>query len=66
MKTKTFKLPVTWELYGTVEVKAASLEEAIQNFDPVDHEFPSNPQYVDGSFGLTSEDVEEVKVMVDI
>ena len=28
---KKFKIPVTWEVYGTIEIEADSLEEAIQN-----------------------------------
>ena len=33
---KKFKIPVTWEVYGTIEIEADSLEEAIQKFDNIE------------------------------
>ena len=50
-----FKIPVTWEVYGTIEIEADSLEEAIQKFDDIEingegHQLPSNNSYIDGSF----------------
>lgn len=33
---KKFKIPVTWEVYGTIEIEADSLEEAIQKFDDIE------------------------------
>lgn len=30
---KKFKIPVTWEMSGFVEVEAESLEDAVERFD---------------------------------
>jgi hypothetical protein len=49
---KTFRLPVTWEMYGVVEVEAESLEEAIwlaENPDS-DVELPAIRDYINESF----------------
>ena len=58
IKVKTFKIPVSWELYGYVEIEADSIEEAINIFDAEidDWDLPSNSSYVDGSFNRESED----------
>lgn len=60
---KKFKIPVTWEMYGTIEIEADSLEEAIQKFDDIEingegHDLPLENYYVDGSFNR--EEDEEV------
>ena len=52
---KTFKIPVTWTVYSTIEVEAETLEEAIERFDEVEdsdfgHDLPSEFSYVDDSF----------------
>ena len=62
---KTFKLPVTWEMCGIVEVEAESLEDAIANFDPHTDELPAEPQYVDGSFQLSDTDPLNVALYQD-
>lgn len=59
-----FKLPVTWEVCGFVEVEAENLESAISSFDPTDHELPEPSEYVDGSFRLTDTDPENVRTML--
>jgi len=33
---KTFKIPVTWKVYGVVEIRAETLKEAIKIFDEVE------------------------------
>lgn len=55
---KIFKIPVTWEVYSSVEIEATSLDEAIEIFDKTqdDISLPTEPDYVDGSFHR--EDVE--------
>ena len=58
-----FKLPVTWELCGAIEVEAATLQDAIDQFEPSDHETPSADEYVDGSFRLTDTDPEALRSM---
>ena len=61
---KTFKMPVTWEVCGFVDVEADSLEEAIDKFEENcdNYELPENGEYVDGSFGLTDNDPEFIKI----
>ena len=62
----TFKIPVTWEVYGTIDIEANSLEEAIKQFDEIErngegYQLPSNNSYIDGSFNreLDEEHIKE-------
>ena len=57
------KLPVTWQMCGTVEVEAESIKEAIEDFNADDHAIPLDDSYVDSSFELTFNDEEEIKIM---
>lgn len=57
---KTWKIPVTWEVCGIIEIEAETVEEAIKEFDRVEDEdggweLPYE-SYVDGSFERESED----------
>lgn len=64
-----YTIPVEWQVYGIVKVKANSLEEAVgmikQDRDENGEPFtlPTDSQYVDGSFnitdGLTLQDIYE-------
>jgi hypothetical protein len=54
-------LPVTWMMCGEIEVEADSIEDAIENFVPHDHELPENPEYVGDSFELSFDDVDAIK-----
>lgn len=47
-----FKIPVTWEVYGTVHIEADTLEEAIALFDKTEDDIslPTEPNYVNASF----------------
>lgn len=62
---KTWKIPVTWEMYGNVVVEAATLEEAmnIARDDDGVIPIPDDSDYVDGSWRLSYEmtDIEEVR-----
>lgn len=60
----TYKLPVTWEVYDTIEIEATSLEEAVKIFEETknDMELPDDPKYVDDSFQLSTTKVEELKL----
>ena len=63
---KTFRLPVTWEVCGFVNVEAESLEEAVQDFNEnVDEYELPDPEYVDGSFRLTEDNIEVLKLICD-
>lgn len=58
---KTFKIPVSWEMYGYIEIEADSAEEAIEIFDQKESSMTSynlpNGFYVDDSF-QREEDIE--------
>ena len=60
---KSWKIPVTWEVYGTVWVEADTLEEAIDIAKDDDGviPLPDNSDYVDGSWRVTDENVEVVR-----
>ena len=58
---KTWKIPVTWEVCGIVEVKADTLEEAMETVRDDDSiELPKDNDYVDGSFCLSTDDEDAV------
>lgn len=62
---KTFKIPVTWEVWSTINVEAETLSEAIRIFDEKensdeDYSLPTDFEYVDGSFGR--EDIESCQL----
>lgn len=60
---KTFKLPVTWEMCGFVEVKAKTLIKAIKTFNETKDyvALPKEKEYVNASFSLSTDDVELIK-----
>lgn len=62
---KTWKVPVTWEVYSTVDVEADTVEEAIElvRCDVDDMPLPTDTYYVDDSFRLSSDDVDEMIAM---
>ena len=53
--TKTYKIGVVWQMYGTVEVEANNLEEAIHILHSTDVPLPDNGEYIDGSFEVDVE-----------
>ena len=61
MSKQVFKIPVSWEVYGSVDIEAESLEEAIEIFDDTEDEIslPTNNEYIDGSF--KREDIDFIK-----
>lgn len=61
---KTWKIPVTWEMCGIVSVKAKTLSEAMDTArDPEGNiPLPSNSNYVDGSWSLSSDDEDYVQL----
>lgn len=60
------KLAVTWEMAGYVDVKANTLEEAMEKFnEESDYIELPNGDYVDGSFRLSTEDVDEMDEIVN-
>ncbi len=55
----TYKIPVSWEVYSTIEIEAQSLDEAIKIFDETEDKIPLPlyPEYVDGSFKREDEEI---------
>jgi hypothetical protein len=49
---KIFKIPVSWECFGIVDIEADNLEEAIKIFDETEDtiDLPLDYDYIDGSF----------------
>lgn len=62
------RVAVTWEMCGFVDINAPSMEEAMERFEKEsDHiKLPKDGVYVDGSFQLSSDDVEEMEAMAEI
>ena len=56
-------IPVTWEMCGTVKVRAATIEEAkvIAKDEDGVIPLPDDGDYVDSSWQLTYSDAEEVR-----
>ena len=54
---KTYKIPVSWEVYGSLEIQADSLEDAIMKAE--DSCLPRNGEYIEGSFRIDHEVISE-------
>ena len=65
VQAKTFYLPVTWSNCGFVEIKAANLESAVEYFKEHTTEIdtPNDEQYVDGRFTLSTDSIDDLRVM---
>lgn len=59
------KVAVTWSMCGYVDIEADTMEEAMKKFNETSDEIdlPTDSEYVDGSFMLSSDDVEEMEAM---
>lgn len=64
---KIMKVAVTWEVCGYVDIEAETMEEAMEKFskDSETIPLPTDFEYVDGSFQLSSNDVEEMEAMAN-
>lgn len=60
---KIWRIPVCWSVCSTIEVEADSLAEAMHiAADPEGKiPLPDDPHYIDGSWELSSEDIDEVR-----
>ena len=58
------RLPVVWEVSAVVTVEADSIEEGIKVFKETEEDMPlpDDPDYVDGSFKLWTEDEDTIKL----
>ena len=61
---RIFKIPVSWTSIGTMEVNASSLEEAIAIAEDDLTGLPKNSEYLDGSFEVNIDLINEVKAAV--
>ena len=59
-----FIIPVSWEVYSTVTVEAASLEDAKRKFDEQIDDIPLcvETEYVEGSYRCTAETLDELEM----
>lgn len=64
---RQIKVAVTWQMCGFVEVEAEDMEEAMEKFENGSDviPLPSDGEYVDGSFELSSYDVEAMEAMAE-
>ncbi len=55
-KLKTYHLPVEYSMYDTISIEAETLEDAVRKFmeQKDDLSLPNNPQYMEGSFRLST------------
>ena len=60
--SKIYKIPVTYEMYGYVNIQAESAEEALEKFDMTEDDFDlPKGYYLDGSFQRgTLEDIKDL------
>lgn len=58
---KSFKIPVSWEVFDEIEVQADSLEEALEWAKDHSDEIPLGiyPEYVEGSYEIGDYDMAE-------
>ena len=50
MTTKTYKVPVVWQMYGYVEVEANNMDEAVHIVHSTDVPLPEDGEYIEGTF----------------
>ena len=68
MKTKTFKIPVSWQMYGAVEVEADTLQHAAEIAESdMGIGLPNNGSYVEASWEVDWAEVEhQVEITKEI
>lgn len=59
------KVAVTWQMCGYVDIDEDSMEKCMKKFEETSDyiKLPTDAEYVDGSFELSSSDVEEMEAM---
>ena len=55
-----YEIPCSWEVYGTIEVAANSLDAAIKKVEDEDFPLPSRSSYVEGSFEVDRAIAEDI------
>jgi len=56
---RTYRIPCGWEVYAHAEVEAESWDEAIAKVQDNKFPLPTNVEYVDDSFEVDMEIIEE-------
>ena len=56
---KTYRIPCSWQVYATAEDEAESWNEAISKVEDDNFPLPTDADYVDASFEVDMETVEE-------
>ena len=64
---KKQKVAVTYEVCGYIEIEGETMQEAMENFKKNINfiALPNEVEYVDGSFQLSSNDVEEMEALAN-
>lgn len=57
-KTKTYRIPVAWQMYGHITVEAENLEDAIEQAEDTNTPLPEG-SYVQGSFEVDRAAIDE-------
>ena len=55
---KWYKVPVSWQMYGYMDIRAEDWDEAIAIAEDDATSLPSNADYVDGSFEVDHDIIE--------
>lgn len=61
------RLAVTYQMAGYIDVPGNTIEEAMEEFNNNSdyYKLPTDAEYVDGSYELTTQDVEEMEAIVN-
>ena len=54
----TYKIPCTWTMYGTYEIKASDIEEAVEKARHLP--LPENVEYIEDSFNVDTDVIHEL------
>ena len=54
-----FKIPCSWQMYGSLEIEADDLDDAVELAYSNEYSLPDNGSYVDASFEVDHESVED-------
>ena len=55
---KTYRVPVVYQMYGHIEIDAASIEDAVKKVEDYCLPLPTDAEYVEGSFTVDYEGVD--------
>ena len=58
MTLKEYKIPCSWQMYGTLNIEAEDWDEAIEKAEEDDSPLPTDGSYVEASFEVDYDIVE--------